>query len=204
MVGAAAAARRSCGVERAVAMLAIRGERGESDVMVRHDGRRIPAGAIRTAARLVHAGSGVLVPDLARESARWRTAADAGIAGVAGVLLQLGPDRGCLLVASDVPGKLVMSHIVALRAVSRLTARAHLDAAVEAGQERLAGYVHDCFGRALTAIICALDRPNRALDGAEQRALASVVREHALTAARQLREVRDAATLTRVVDVTSP
>jgi signal transduction histidine kinase len=190
--GAASAARRACGADGAVAMLPARGDLGDPDVTVRQDGRRIPPAAIRAAARLVHAGSAVLIPDLARDPVRhWRTAADAGIAGVAAVLLQLGPDRGCLLVACDMPGKLVMSHVVALREVSRLTARAHLGAAAEAGQQRLAGYLHDCFGQTLTAIVFAVDRLSRGLGSDEHRALASVVREHAVTAVRQLREVLD-------------
>lgn len=190
--GAANAARRACGADRAVAMLSVRDDRAGSDLTIRYDGRRIPGGTIRAAARLVSAGSAVLVPDLTRDPVRrWRTAADAGIGGLAGVLLQLGPDRGCLLVASDVPGKLLMSHIVALREVARRTAQAHLGAAAEAGQQRLAGYLHDCFGQTLTAIIFAVDRLSRALDSDEHRALASVVREQAVTAVRQLREVLD-------------
>jgi signal transduction histidine kinase len=119
------------------------------------------------------------------------TAAGAGIAGLAGVLLQLGPDRGCLLVACDMPRKLLMSHILALRDVSRLCAQAHLRAVAEAGQQRLAGYLHDCFGQTLTAIIFAVERLSRSLESDEHRALAAVVHEHGVAAVRQLREVLD-------------
>ena len=190
--GAASAARRACGADRAVAMLTSHGGRCDPDVTVRHDGWPIPTGVIRAAARIVRAGSALLVPDLTRDATgRWRTAADAGIAGLAGVLVQLGPDRGCVLVASGVPGKLLMSHTVALREVARRTAQAHLDAAAEAGQQRLVGYLHDCFGQTLTTIICAVDRLGRAVDGDEHRGRVSVMRAHAVTALRQLREVLD-------------